>query len=451
MQTWPAYSHGIRLLSGMMIYISQMVISKDERQRMKTIGILKNTVQNYAWGSSTAIAELLGQPATGGPQAELWMGAHPKAPSLAYHDGKWESLLQAIEAHPADVLGKEAAEKFGGKPPYLFKVLAAVKPLSIQAHPNLHQAREGFERENRLGISLMSSHRNYKDDNHKPECICALTRFWGMNGFRRIPEITHYLDSLCKDVLVDEIALVESRPNTQGLKRMFQSLLTMPPEKKTAAISSAVFQAGSSGVSRDLPADPVFQWIRRLHAEYPEDLGVLFPALLNLFCLEPGQALYLASGEPHAYFEGVGIELMANSDNVLRGGLTRKRLDVPELINVLTFQEHLPSVILPRKCSEVEWVYETPAEEFSLSVISVFPKLSWISPANRSVEILLCTQGQLVLDSGPGGDPIRLFKGVSVVIPASVEKYHMYGNGVCYKASVPGPAGFMLDTRPAES
>ncbi len=156
---------------------------------MKTIGILKNTVQDYAWGSLTAIPELLGQPATGSPQAELWMGAHPKAPSQVYHDGKWESLLQVIESHPEDVLGKEAAEKFGGKLPYLFKVLAAAKPLSIQAHPNSRQAKEGFARENRLGISLMASNRNYKDDNHKPECICALTRFWGMNGFRGIPEI----------------------------------------------------------------------------------------------------------------------------------------------------------------------------------------------------------------------------------------------------------------------
>ena len=160
-------------------------------------------------------------------------------------------------------------------------------------------------------------------------------------------------------------------------------------------------------------ADPVFEWILRLHAEYPEDLGVLFPAIFNLFCLEPGQAIYLASGEPHAYLEGVGIELMANSDNVLRGGLTRKHLDVPELLSVLTFQEQVPSVILPRKCSEVEWIYDTPAEEFSLSVITVFPKLHWISPEKRSAEILLCTQGQLVLDSGSGDDPIHLFKGVS--------------------------------------
>lgn len=418
---------------------------------MKTVGILKNTVQDYAWGSLTAIPELLGQPATDKPQAELWMGAHPKAPSQVYHDGKWESLLQVIEANPADVLGKEAAEKFGGKLPYLFKVLAAAKPLSIQAHPNAHQAKEGFDRENRLGIPLMSSNRNYKDDNHKPECLCALTRFWGMNGFRRIPEIVKYLTCLCKDVLEGEIALVESQPNSQGLKRLFQSLLTMPMEKKMAAVCSAVSYAISFKTPRDILADPVFQWIQQLHAEYPEDIGVLFPALFNLFCLEPGQALYLASGEPHAYLEGVGIELMANSDNVLRGGLTQKHLDVPELLNILTFKEQSLSVIQPIKCSDVEWVYDTPAEEFSLSMISVFPKSYWISHGKRSAEILLCTEGQLVLDSGPGDDPIHLFKGVSVVVPASVEQYHLYGDGMCYKASVPGITGFMLDTRSAES
>jgi mannose-6-phosphate isomerase len=410
---------------------------------MKTIGILKNTVQDYAWGSLTAIPELLGQPVTGSPQAELWMGAHPKAPSQVYHDGKWESLLQVIEAYPEDVLGKAAAEKFAGKLPYLFKVLAAAKPLSIQAHPNSHQAKEGFARENRLGISLMASNRNYKDDNHKPECLCALTRFWGMNGFRGIPEIVKYLSSLCGIVLKDEIHILENQPDARGLKHLFHALLTMPLEKKTAAISSGVSRAGSF----DGNPDPVFQWIQRLHAEYPNDLGVLFPALFNLFCLEPGQALYLASGEPHAYLDGLGIELMANSDNVLRGGLTPKHLDVPELLNILTFQEQAPSVILPRKCSEAEWVYDTPAEEFNLSMISVSPKLYWISPEKRSIEILLCTQGQLILDSGSGDDPIHLFKGVSIVVPASVERYHLYGNGVCYKASLPGPAGVVLDTR----
>jgi mannose-6-phosphate isomerase len=268
-----------------------------------------------------------------------------------------------------------------------------------------------------------------------------------MIGFRGIPEIINYLGSLCGNILAAEISLLENQPDAAGLKRLFQALLTLPPEKKTAAVRSAVSRAGSLGGN----SDPVFEWIQRLYREYPNDLGVLFPALLNLFCLEPRQALYLAAGEPHAYLDGVGIELMANSDNVLRGGLTPKHVDVPELLHVLTFLEQAPSVIQPRRCSEVEWVYDTPAEEFCLSVISVYPKLYWISPGNRSAEILLCTQGQLVLDSGPGDDPIHLFKGVSVVIPASVAAYHLYGDGVCYKASVPGAEGFMLDMRPAES
>ena len=175
---------------------------------MKTIEILKNTVQDYAWGSLTAIPD--------------------RSPS-------------------SECTGKGDFGEISGKLPYLLKVLAAAKPLSIQAHPNAHQAREGFGGE---CISLMSSNRNYKDDNHKPECICALTRFWGMIGFRRIPEIVKYLGCLCGDVLKDEIVLLKNQPDSQGLKRLFQSLLTMPPEKKTAVISSGVSNAGSFHVSK---------------------------------------------------------------------------------------------------------------------------------------------------------------------------------------------------------
>lgn len=414
---------------------------------MKTIGILKNTVQDYAWGSLADIPELLGLPATGRPQAELWMGAHPKAPSQVYHEGKWESLLDVIESHPAEVLGRETAETFGGKLPYLFKVLAAARPLSVQAHPNADQAKEGFARENRLGIPLTAPHRNYKDDNHKPECICALSKFWGMNSFRRIPEIVTYLGALCGEVLKNEIDLLKKQPDSTGLKHLFQTLLTLPVEQKLAAIAEGISKAEYFKGN----ADPVFTWVQRLHDEYPKDIGALFPALLNLYCLTPGQALFLAAGEPHAYLEGLGIELMANSDNVLRGGLTEKHLDVPELLTTLTFQEQLPSVILPNPLNDVEWVYQTPAAEFSLSMISPIPGLCWISHKDRSADILLCTQGQVVVDGGLGHEPIHLHKGMSVIVSASVGEYRLYGSGVCYKASVPGPSGFMLDMRSAET
>ncbi len=414
---------------------------------MKTIGILKNTIQEYAWGSLTDIPELLEQPATGRPQAELWMGAHAKAPSQVYHDGKWQSLMDVIESHPEDVLGKKTAEQFGGKLPYLFKVLAAARPLSVQAHPNAHQAKEGFARENRLGIPLTAFNRNYKDDNHKPECICALTEFWGMNSFRRVPEIVKYLSALCGNVLNDEIDLLKRQPDSIGLKQLFQSLLTLPAEQKQAAIAAGVSCAGASNGD----ADPVFSWVRRLHAEYPTDIGSLFPALFNLYRLSPGQALFLAAGEPHAYLEGLGIELMANSDNVLRGGLTEKHLDVPELIHILTFQQQVPSVILPKQCNEVEWGYDTPAEEFRLSMISPTPGRRWVSRDDRCVDILLCTLGQVAVDGGADHEPVHLRKGMSVVVPASVGAYHVYGNGVCYQASLPGPSGFLLDMRTAET
>ena len=154
---------------------------------MTGICLLENTIQEYAWGSYTAISDLLGNDSPANtPQAELWMGAHPKAPSKVRCNGKWISLLELIDKNSHDILGKKVAQRFKNRLPYLFKVLAAAKPLSIQAHPSLDQASEGFDRENRLGIPLDAPNRNYKDDNHKPECICALTFFWALNGFRKI-------------------------------------------------------------------------------------------------------------------------------------------------------------------------------------------------------------------------------------------------------------------------
>jgi mannose-6-phosphate isomerase len=158
---------------------------------------MKNTVQEYAWGSFTAIAELLGNGSPSKtPQAELWMGAHPKAPSMVNCDGNWISLLEFIEKNPDRILGKKVAEKFNNRLPYLFKVLAAAKPLSIQAHPSIDQAKQGFERENRQGIPLDAYNRNYKDDNHKPECICAKTRFWALNGFRKNSNIVGLMEKI---------------------------------------------------------------------------------------------------------------------------------------------------------------------------------------------------------------------------------------------------------------
>jgi len=216
--------------------------------------------------------------------------------------------------------------------PFLFKVLASAKPLSIQAHPNRAQARQGFARENELGIPLDAPNRNYKDDNHKPEIICALTPFWALIGFRKIEEMIDLLERLQIHSLEKEIDILRAQPNSAGLKDFFRAVMTLDKQSKEEAVGEALVSAEARA-----DEDPVSSWMIKLHQEYPGDIGVLSTVLLNLIRLEPGDALYQSAGELHAYLEGVGMELMANSDNVLRGGLTPKHVDVPELLNTLNF------------------------------------------------------------------------------------------------------------------
>jgi len=400
---------------------------------MKKICLMKNTIQEYAWGSHAAIADLMGNKSPSAkPQAELWMGAHPKAPSLVKYDGKWLSLLDLIKQSPEDILGKEIAAKFDNKLPYLFKVLAASKPLSIQAHPSLKQAKEGFERENRLGIALDSPSRNYKDENHKPECICALTPFLALYGFRKISEIISLMEKICLKVLDKELNHLKRQPNSEGLKSFFHSLITMNNRRKKQIIEHSITNAQK--LSGD---NPCFKWIVNLYKEYPDDMGIFAPILLNLISLKPGQALFLPSGELHAYLDGLGIELMANSDNVLRGGLTKKHIDVVELLTILTFEEKEVDVLMPQKNKDCEGVYYSIAEEFILSVISDKKNISYTSPEKRSVEIILCADGKASVTDISINQNITLTRGTSVIIPSSVKKYKIEGKASLYKASVP--------------
>ena len=400
---------------------------------MKYIGILNNTVQEYEWGSYTAIPELLGNDSPAKtPQAELWMGAHPKAPSKVKLNGGWMSLMKLIENNPKDILGKEVAEKYRNRLPYLFKVLAAGKPLSIQAHPSLAQAREGFIREDNLGIPLDAHNRNYKDDNHKPECICALTFFWALNGFRKISGILALLEKICPQGLKSDLNNLRVEPNSLGLKKFFQAIMTMGRAQQNQIIADAIIN--SRKFTED---DQAYKWMIDLHNEYPEDIGVFSPILLNLICLKPGQAMFLPAGELHAYLDGVGIELMANSDNVLRGGLTPKHVDVPELLNVLNFEERELDILSPIESNECERIYSSHADEFVLSVITLKRNLTCYSPTNRSVEILLCTDGEVIITDLGNNDKLAFDKGKSIIIPSAVKRYCIEGNATLYKAAVP--------------
>jgi mannose-6-phosphate isomerase len=397
------------------------------------ISLLKNTIQNYAWGSTRAIPDLLGQKnPEHKTQAELWIGAHPKAPSLVQHNGQWVSLPELIAKNPIDILGKKVAANFNNRLPYLFKVLAAAKPLSIQAHPDLHQAREGFQRENTQKIPLDAPNRNYRDDNHKPECICALTQFWALSRFRKISGILSYFEKLNLQQLQAELADFKKRPTVDGLKRFYTSLMTLDMDRQKRIVDEALGQA--QGFEAE---DPVFKWMLRLADDYPGDIGVLTPILLNLICLEPGQAIFLDAGELHAYLEGLGIELMANSDNVLRGGLTPKHVDVAELLRVLKFEDRDITLLKPGKSVANELVYPSPAAEFVLSVITLNKAATYQSPKDRSVEILICTRGKATIFDRHDRTETQLQQGASAVVPAAVEGYSIKGEGTCYKAGVP--------------
>ncbi|MBI9087402.1 MAG: mannose-6-phosphate isomerase, class I [Desulfobacterales bacterium] len=400
---------------------------------MDRIYRLKNVIQPYAWGSRTAIAELLGDPfPSETPQAELWMGAHPKAPSKVNHKGRWVPLDGLIEANPVSVLGPAAARRFDNHLPYLFKVLAAAEPLSIQAHPSRQQAQEGFERENRAGIPMDAPHRNYRDSNHKPEIICALTRFWALCGFRTWVEMRDNLLCYCPDTLSGELERVECFDEPRRIRSLFETLMTLSDDLRQVTVAEALSSAEGHGATV-----PEAFWLKRIGAIYPDDIGVLSPLLLNLVCLDPGQALFLPAGQLHAYLEGTGIELMANSDNVLRGGLTPKHVDLPELMKILRFEP----LAIKRLALESIWPgerrYQAPAHEFALSEVKVVGDgTQYRSAHDRSADILLCTDGSGVIQWGPEGETLPIEKGAAFLAPAGAGVYGITGNTILYKASV---------------
>jgi len=398
---------------------------------MNKIELLKNIIKEYSWGSHTAIPELLGKKTPcDKPQAELWIGAHPLASSMVKTGRKWESLSDLIKKYPYEIHGKKCAKKYGGQLPFLFKVIAASEPLSIQAHPNLLQAKKGFKRENRLGISLDSFNRNYKDENHKPECVCALSDFEALCGFRSVSEIVFLLTKACPRTLNKQLSELKTNPNPFGLKAFFTNVMTMDFDRNKSVISEATDNAG---IFAD--ENPAFKWVLVLAGKYPSNIGVIAPLFLNYVYLKPGQAMFLPAGELHAYLKGVALELMANSDNVIRGGLTLKHVDVGELTNILRFRSLKNKIILPKK-NKKEGIYKTSAEEFVLSVISVNKDNAYTGSEKRNVEIILCIEGKAVI-TGSEEDKFNIAKGKSVIIPASVKKYCIRGKATLYKAAVP--------------
>jgi mannose-6-phosphate isomerase len=360
------------------------------------------------------------------------MGAHPKAPSRVLFNKEKVSMADLIRDSPEAILGITISKKFSNRLPFLFKVLAAAKPLSIQAHPNRLQAEEGYEIENMKNISLDSPDRNYRDRNHKPELICALEPLSALKGFRGVKEIYHKFSMIKNLSNVLNLDILLSQATSEGLNEFFISLMNLGLDQKKQMIET-ITEFGKQLEEND----PVFYWINILNREYTDDIGVLSPMFLNLITLQPGEALFIPAGELHAYLDGAGIELMANSDNVLRGGLTQKHIDIPELSNILSFSEGNTEVLKANYNDKGEGLYPVMAEEFELSVISLKNELPFESSLNRSVEIMLCTNGEATISDTDEGDPIKLSSGVSIMVPADLRQYRIQGEATIYKASVP--------------
>jgi len=351
---------------------------------------MKNIIQDYAWGSKEYLQKLT-KIESDGPLAELWMGVHPRAESLVEKEaGKWCSLSELIKSQPDQTIGDRLMRRFGNLP-FLFKLLAAGEPLSIQAHPSKSQAEEGFRREEEAGIPLDAFKRNYKDDNHKPEIVCALTPYWAMKGFRTPSDIRKNFLPWLPDEAVRLLFPDDQGEDKEQLRTFFQALMNLEGPLKVTILEKAVRWSEAEETA-------ACQWVLKLNKKYPGDLGILSPLYLNTLCLQPGEALYLPAGELHAYLQGFGVELMANSDNVLRGGLTPKYMDVPELMKILTFHCDPPQILSSRSLPDGSGIYDTRSEEFQLININLTGDVSAIHlEAGYPVSILVVTEGSITV------------------------------------------------------
>ena len=379
---------------------------------------LINSVQNYAWGSKTALTDLYGIANPNNlPMAELWMGAHPKSSSkIEDASGQARSLRDVIDADKAALLGDKVAQRFG-ELPFLFKVLCADQPLSIQVHPNKQASEIGFAKENAAGIPLDAAERNYKDPNHKPELVFALTPFLAMNAFREFSEIISLLQPVAG--AHNAIAHFLENPNAEALSQLFASLLNMQGEEKSHAL--AVLKAALESQQ----GEP-WETIRLIAQFYPDDSGLFSPLLLNVVKLNPGEAMFLFSETPHAYLQGVALEVMANSDNVLRAGLTPKYIDIPELVANVKFVAKPAAELLTQPVKNgAELDFPIPVEDFAFSLHDLSQTETTI--AQESAAILFCVEGEATLHKGE--QRLVLKPGESAFVAANESPVSVSGTG----------------------
>lgn len=384
--------------------------------------LLRGAVRTYAWGSRTDIAEFTGRPSpTAHPEAELWFGAHPGDPAWLQTEHGEESLLQAVKDDPEGQLGSTAVSRFGDALPFLVKVLAADEPLSLQAHPSAQQAREGYDREDRLEIPISAPTRNYRDRSHKPELLVALNQFDALAGFRPVASTVELMRALAVSDLDPFINLLSDQSDADGLRALFTTWITAPQPDLDVLVPAVLDGAIQYIRSGEKTYAAEAKTALELGERYPGDAGVLAALLLNRISLHPGEGIYLPAGNLHAYLHGVGVEVMANSDNVLRGGLTPKHVDVPELLRVLDFTPTPVDQMRPEMITEdTELIYRTPAPEFAVSVLCVDgDHLGHEIDAQShhdGPQVLLCTEGAALVHAKSGA--LTLERGAAAWVAA---------------------------------
>ena len=353
-------------------------------------------VQNYAWGGNQFIPDLVGKPKSiSETYAELWMGTHNRGTAMLENDPENRNLAELIASDPELFLGSSAITKFGLKLPFLFKVLDVSKMLSIQSHPTKKAAIKGFEKENNDGIPLTANHRNYKDDNHKPEVMVALTDFWLLHGFKSIEGISKVLNE------VPEFQFLQSHFRDHNIFSLYKYIMRMPQSEVDHLLAPLQKRLIPAFEINALERGHADYWAALAFRDYTKnghfDRGIFSVYLFNLVHLKPNQGIFQDAGIPHAYLEGVNMELMANSDNVFRGGLTPKHVDVPELLQHLVFHSIEPNILKGTALSEVEKVFSTPAHDFELSYIHLDAGKKYQQSTTEGPQIWIVMEGEVIV------------------------------------------------------
>jgi mannose-6-phosphate isomerase len=408
---------------------------------------LENPVRHYAWGSRTHLPKLLGVHPDGEPWAELWLGAHPSAPSRVAGDGTLDRL---IAAEAETLLGPQLRGTFGDRLPFLMKLLAAAEPLSLQVHPTSERARIRHAAQDAAGIPLDAPERTYPDSSHKPELIYALTRFEGMAGFRDPVKTAAILRGLQLPWLDETAATIEASTTPfQTLRGVVTDMLSLKGQhlshrlqqlRAAAAAAELRLHAVVAGRRGSLNEDPtaveresvrVYAAVTQLVDRYPHDPGVLVTLLLNHVVLAPGEAMFIDAGVIHAYTSGFGVEIMAASDNVLRAGLTPKHVDIPELLEVTNFTP-MPPPLWAATGDATTTVLSPPVAEFELLVHT----LASTADLPATAQVVLCLEGQVTVSTSAGSETLRV--GESVFVGAGDGAATIDGHG---RVAVGRPAG----------